>query len=77
MMNYDRMIQPDEAVLMGRPPRAPSKVLGLRLPVSIIKALDQELKKNLNKWAANGVRDRTSLIRRYIIEGLERDREPR
>lgn len=66
-----------EAVLMGRPPKEPTEVVGLRLPVSLVEDCDRELRIDLKKWRDLGIDNRTALLKRFIIEGLDRARKSR
>lgn len=66
-----------EAIPMGRPPKEPTEVLGLRLPVSLVEECDHELRAGLKRWRDVGIDNRTALIKRFIIEGLERAKKAR
>ena len=56
---------------MGRPPKEPTEVIGIRLPVAQIERLDKLLADKRFKWSAAGVHNRTDLIRFLLNEGVE------
>jgi hypothetical protein len=70
-MAYDGMIA-NEAGSMGRPPKEPTEVLGLRLPVSQIEALDKALANKSQRWPEIGIDNRSDLIRYAIAKFLEK-----
>jgi hypothetical protein len=71
MMAYDDVTQ-SEAESMGRPPKEPTEVLGLRLPVSEVERLDKLLadKRLKGFWTRFGISNRSTLIRFLIHEGI-------
>jgi len=56
---------------MGRQPKEPTAVIGVRLAVKQIEALDNILADKSLKWPHAGVFNRTDLIRYLINEGIE------